>query len=89
MSDAQPPDDAEAELTYFAAKARGTAIGDRHDARAAQFLATLNWEQMRELAQIVQARDFSRINPDFLAACVHVQLHLESMRRIELAKPQD
>jgi hypothetical protein len=74
---------------YQAAKAKAKALGDEHEAHAAAFLANLSSVEMRDAIRLTMQNRFDTLDPDFVRACIVVQLHNESMRRIELERPAD
>jgi hypothetical protein len=74
---------------YRAAKAKASAFGDQHEAHAAAFLAHLSLEEMRDAIGRTMQNQFDTLDPDFVRACIVVQLHNESMRRIEHEQPSD
>jgi hypothetical protein len=74
---------------YQTAKAKAKSLGDQHEAHAAAFLAHLSLEEMRDAIQRTMQNRFDTLDPDFVRACIVVQLHNESMRRIEHERPSD
>jgi hypothetical protein len=74
---------------YQTAKAKAKALGDQHEAHAAAFLAHLSLEEMRDAIQLTMQNRFDKLDPDFVRACIVVQLHNESTRRIEHEQPSD
>lgn len=86
-----PNDDASLDHgdAYQTTRAKAKALGDQHEAHAAAFLARLSLEQMREAIQLTMQNRFDTLDPDFVRACIVVQLHNESMRRIEQGQPSD
>ena len=74
---------------YQAAKAKAKALGDQHEAHAAAFLAHLSLEEMRDAIGRTMQNQFDTLDPDFVRACIVVQLHNESMRRIAQEPPSE
>jgi hypothetical protein len=71
------------------AKAKATALSRQHEDHAASFLAHLSLEEMRDAIGRTMQNQFETLDPDFVRACIVVQLHNESMRRIERERPSD
>jgi hypothetical protein len=54
-----------------------------------QGLAHLSLEEMRDAIGRTMQNQFDMLDPDFVRACIVVQLHNESMRRIGREQPKD